>query len=316
MAQPNPSGVHIDAALTNISTAFVQSRSNFIASRVFPTVPVSKQTDKYFTFDQNDWFRDEAQVRPPATESAGGGFNIGTDSYSCAVYAFHKDLDDQTLSNADAPLNLESAAAEFVAQRMLLKHEIEWAATYFTTGVWGTDNTSATDWDTYATSTPLTDVETARRTILSTTGFEPNTMVVGYDVFSALKNHPDIVDRISPTSPEVITETVMARLFEVDNFFVTRAVKATNTEGATDAYSFVQGDNALLCYAPSSPSLMTPSAGYTFAWSGVSDGMGANVGTSRILMPELRSTRIESQMAWDSKLVSSSLGYFFSDLTS
>lgn len=315
MAQPTPSGVHIDRALTNISVAYVQSRNNFIANRVFPAVPVSKQTDKYFTFDQNDWFRDEAQVRPPATESAGGGFNVSTDSYSCDVFAFHKDLDDQLLANADAPLDLESAAAEFVAQRMLLRHEIEWTASFFTTGIWGTDNTTAVDWDNYATSTPLLDVETARGVILAATGFEPNTMVVGYDVFAALKNHPTIVDRISPTSPEVITEQIMARLFEMDNFYVARAVRATNNEGAAGAYAFVQGDNALVAFVPPSPSLMTPSAGYTFEWTGVTDGGGETIGTSRIPMPELRAVRIESQMAWDSKRVAANLGYFFSDLT-
>lgn len=316
MAQPTPSGVHIDAALTNISVAYIQSRTNFIASRVFPRVPVSKQTDKYFTYTKNDWFRDEAELRPPATESAGSGFGLSTGDYSCDVFAIHKDLDDQTLANADAPLNLEAAAAEFVAQRMLLRHEIEWADAFFTTGVWATDNTSATDWDNYTTSTPLLDVETGRGAILSTTGMLANTLVLGYDVYAALKNHPDFVDRISPTSSEVVSQQIMARLFEVDQIYVARAVKATNNEGETAAYGFVQGDNALLCYVPPSPNLLTPSAGYTFEWTGVSDGAGETIGTVRIPIPEKRAVRIESQMGWDSKVIASDLGYFFSDLTS
>lgn len=312
---PTPSQVHIDRALTNVSTAYVQTDADFIAGRVFPSVPVSNQTDNYWTYDKNDWFRDEAQIRPPSTESAGGDFDITTASYYAKVYAWHMDLDDQTLANADTALNLEADAARFVTRKLLLKREVEWASTYFTTGVWGTDNTSATDWDNYATSTPLLDIQAAKGIVLGTTGFEPNTLVLGYDVYAALLNHPDFVDRIKYTSSEAITSQIMARLFGVERVFVAKAVRATNVEGETAAYSQIAGDNALLAYVPPAPSLLTPSAGYTFEWTGVSDGMGTNVGTVRIEMPLKRAVRIESQMAWASKVVAADLGYFFSDLT-
>jgi hypothetical protein len=41
-----PSQVHIDAPLTNLTTAYVQSQDNFIADKVFPIVGVEKQSDK------------------------------------------------------------------------------------------------------------------------------------------------------------------------------------------------------------------------------------------------------------------------------
>jgi hypothetical protein len=72
MPQPTQNQVHVDAILTNISVAYFQQNQNFIATRVFPVVPVSKQSDKFFTYTKNDWFRDEAQRRADATESAGG----------------------------------------------------------------------------------------------------------------------------------------------------------------------------------------------------------------------------------------------------
>jgi len=43
MAQPTNSDVHVDAALTNISVAYVQNAADFVAGRAFPNVPVSKQ---------------------------------------------------------------------------------------------------------------------------------------------------------------------------------------------------------------------------------------------------------------------------------
>ncbi|NBR70500.1 MAG: hypothetical protein EBT75_00125 [Proteobacteria bacterium] len=87
MPQPTSSQVHVDAILTNISVAYMQQQANFIASRVFPIVPVSKQSDKFFTYTKNDWFRDEAQRRADATESAGGGYGLSTDTYQARTSA-------------------------------------------------------------------------------------------------------------------------------------------------------------------------------------------------------------------------------------
>lgn len=323
MAQPTQTSVHIDAILTNISVAYMQQANNFVATKVFPLVPVDKQSNKFFKYTKNDWFRDEAQVRADATESAGGGYNLSTDSYAAQVWAFHKDVGDQTRANADAPINLDREAAEFVTSRILLRQELDWQSTFFTTGVWGTDYTGVAgtpstgefkQWSDYANSDPLEDIEAAKEKILSTTGFMPNTLVLGYQAFRKLKNHPDLVDRIKYTTSNVITEEMMARMFEVDRVLVTKSVKATNNEGASEAYSFVHGKAAMLCYSAPNAGLLQPSAGYTFGWTGVSGGIGATIGTARFRMESLKSERIEAEAAWDHKVIAADLGSFFASV--
>jgi hypothetical protein len=198
---------------------------------------------------------------------------------------------------------------------MLLRQEIDWSTKYFTTGIWATDKTGGSDftvWSNYTSSDPIEDIEAGKSTMLTTTGFMPNTMVLGYDVFRQLRHHPDVVDRIKYTSSEVPAEGILSRLFGVDRVLVTRAIKNSGAEGASDSFAQVHGKNAALYYVAPSPGLLTPSAGYQFAWRGVSDGMGQNIGITRFRMPELRADRIEAQMAWDYKVVSSDLGYFFS----
>ena len=315
MPQPTQTDVHVDAILTNMSVAYIQDARSFIAGSVFPRVPVMKQTDKYFIYSKNDWFRDEAQLRADATESAGSGYGLSTSTYSCDVFAFHKDVGMQVRANFDRPLDPDRDAVNFVTQRMLLRQEVQWVADAFTTGVWGTDvvgGTNFTRWSDYAGSDPVEDIEAAKESILSTTGFMPNTLVLGYQVFRKLKHHPDILDRYKYTSSDNVTPDLLARLFEVDRVMVSTAIKATNVEGETSAYAFTAGKNAWLGYVNPTPSLLAPSAGYTFVWDGVSDGLGANVGVSRIPMPALRADRIEAQMAWDNKIVATDLGYFFS----
>lgn len=313
MAQPSRSTVHVDSVLTNISVAYIQDQNNYIASRVFPVIPVDKQSDLYFTYDKNAWFRDEAQRRAPATESAGSGYGVSTATYTADVFAFHKDVDDQTRANSDSPLNPDADATRFVTSRLLLKKEKQWAADFFVTGVWGTSTTPSALWDNYSTSDPIDDIETGKQTILTNTGFMPNTLVLGYPVFRQLKNHPDIVDRIKYTSSENITTAMLARLFEVENVYVAMGTNATNNEGETAAYSLIQGKHALLCYSNPNPGLLAPSAGYTFTWRGVGGAFGSEVGVSRIPMPLVKADRIEAEMAWDNKLVATDLGYIFID---
>jgi hypothetical protein len=310
----------VDAILTNISVAYLQNQDNFIADKVFPVIPVDKKSDKFFTYTKNDWFRDEAQRRAGGTESAGGGYGLSTDSYSADVFAFHKDVDDQTLYNADAPLNPLREATEFVTRRLMLRKEIQWNTDFFATGIWANDydgvagsptTNEVKQWSDYAASDPIDDIEDAKAGILSTTGMEANTLVLGYDVFRTLKNHPDIVDRIKYTSSQTVTADMLAAMFDVPRVIISKAVKATNNEGATAAYSFTSGKKALLCHVAPTPGLLTPSAGYSFSWTGVSGGLGATVGTSQFRMESLKADRIEAEMAFDNKVIASDLGWFW-----
>lgn len=318
MSQPTARMVHTDAILSNVSVAYVQSQDAFIANRVFPMVRVTKQSDKYYKYTKNDWFRDEAELRAPASESAGSGYGLTTDQYFADVYAFHKDVPDQVAENTDAVLgDPEAEAARFVAQRMLLKREKEWMASFFTTGVWtgGTsaDFTPANLWSNYATSSPVKDIRQQKASVLMNTGIEPNTLLLSYDVYTTLLDHPDFVDRIKNVSDAPVTVDIIRRLFEVDRILVSKAIQATNVEGETEAYAPLATKDALLVYAAPSPSLMSPSGGYTFVWDGVSDGAGLDIGTVRIEMPLRRAVRIESQMAWDSKVVAPDVGVFFNN---
>jgi hypothetical protein len=323
MPQPTSSQVHVDAILTNISVAYLQRAESFIADKVFPVVPVDKQSDKYFVYSKNDWLRDEARVRTDGTESVGSGYNITTDNYYADVFAIHKDIGDQTRANADAPINVDREAAEFVTHRLLTRREIQFVTDFMTTGKWSVDVTGVAaspttnqtiQWSDYTNSDPIEDIEAGKASILSTTGLEANTLVLGYDVFRRLKNHPDLVDRIKYTSSQTITEDMLARMFDIERVLVSKSVKATNAEGATGAYSFTTGKTALLAHVAPNPGILTPSAGYTFSWTGVSQGLGLTIGTSSFRLESLRATRVEAELAFDNKVVASDLGYFWNTI--
>lgn len=317
MAQPGVGGVHTDSVLTNISVAFMQDQTKYIAQQVFPVVPVDKASNLFYKYDQEDWFRDEAAKRADATESAGSGYEVGKDSYNCDVYAFHKDVGDQLVANADAPLQPLKEAAQFVAARMLLRQERSFVNDFLTTGVWSNEfagvasapgATGFIKWSDFAASDPILDIDKFKESIAGKTGYDPNVLTLGKNVFTKLKNHPDIIDRIKYTSSENVTTDLLARLFEVDKVLVSRSMFASNKEGQAAAYSYNFADSLLLTHSASTPGLLTPSAGYTFAWNGVSDGAGLAIGTTQFRMEHLRAERIESQSAWDNKVIAADLG--------
>ena len=327
MTQPTNAAVHVDSALTNISVAFLQNASHFVAGRVFPNVPVQKQSDRYFVFDRGFFNRDEAEVRAPGTESAGSGYELdNTPTYFANVYAYHHDVADQVRANADAAVDPERAAAELVTHKMLIRKEVDWVSKFFAGGIWtggdvdGVSATPATNqvtqWSDTTSGDPIGDIRSAKTSILQSTGFIPNTMVMGQPVFDALIDHPDIVDRIkygqTAGGPAMANEQTLAALLGLDRILISRAIRNTAAEGLTNAHSFIAGKKALLCYVPPAPSLMTPSAGYTFSWTGfMGQTNGFGFATKRFRMENLESTRVEGQMAFDHKLVSSDLGYFF-----
>jgi len=211
MPQPTQSQVHVDAILTNMSIAYMNEMDSFVASRVFPTVNVQKQSDKYFTYTQADFYRDQAKTRADGTESAGSGYGLSTATYSSQVWALHKDIGDQVRANSDAPLDPDMDATRFLTHQMLIRQERDWASNYFTTGVWDTDNTPSTLWSASG-SDPIGNIETGKNTILSDTGYLANTLVLSYNTYSVLKNHPDFVDRFKYTSADSIGPDLMARI--------------------------------------------------------------------------------------------------------
>lgn len=315
MPQPASQDVHIDEVLTDLAISYMQSQDVYIATKVFPVITVDKQSNKYIVWDRNDWFRDEAEKRADATESVGSGYRFSQDSYFADVYAIHKDVGSQARANADRWINLEQGAIRFVARKILLRMEIQWFTDFFTTGIWSDDYDVAVDgagqWDDVA-SDPIEDIEANKETMLTATGFEPNTMVFGYRAFRRLARHPDIIARLSYNGgtavPSQVTPAMIGQMFGIPRIFVSRAMKATNIEGETASYAMAAGNHAWMGYVTDAPSQEEPSAGYIFAWDYA--GYDTNVTVDSFEIRKIKAVRYEAEAAWDGKVTAADLGVF------
>jgi hypothetical protein len=318
---PTLSSVHIDTALTNFGVALLQRDQNhYIFNKVAPIIPVEKMTDKYWVIPRDEWMIDEAQPRTDSTESMGGSYTLSTDSYEARVWAFHRDLGHLVRANADAGLNLERGASEFVTYKLLLRQEIEWASNFFVPGVWTNQlsgdisgSVGANEfvyWNDYANSDPFEDIEDAKEMVEGVTDIEPNTWVISKPVYRTLKHHPIIRDRIKYTSSGSVTIDLLKQLFEIENIYVARSIRNTANRGATASYSRIHGKHAWLGYVSPNPGPQTPTAMATFAWTGVSGGLGQTIGLDSFDIRRLKTRRVEGEIAMDHKIISQELGVF------
>lgn len=319
-SQPTLTEVHVNRPLTDLSLAFVQDSSRYIARQVFPAVPVDKPSNSYFTYDRTYWLRAQAQYRAPGAQVAIGGYGLSTDTYNTLRRAIGKQIPDPIRAAADVA-DLDREAMMYLTSQLLLIEETDWVSKYFATSIWGTDATGGTTYTKWndAASTPIEDIRSSKRTVLTNTGFEPNTLVLGKLTFDRLADHPDIIDRVkygqTAGAPAMAATDAMAQLFGVDRVLVSTAIKNTAVEQAAGSYSFVATqDCALLIYVAPSPGLLTASAGYTFVWSGAPGANAAGMRIKSYRDEPHESDMVEGESWYDQKVVSSALGYFFSDI--
>lgn len=311
MTQPTINDVQaVEPILTNLLVGYKQADDRFVATKVFPAVPVPNDSGTFYKFDKKYFFTNEMKVRAPGGDYPHSGFALSTDTYKTVQWALAYMIADEVRANSQVPMDLESAATRWLAQKSLIRKEVSFAEDFMKTGVWGTDAT-VTKWSDYQGSDPVGDILTGKRTISNNTGMDPNTLVMGYIVLQKLVNHPDLIDRVkyNVMGSAATVENALATLFGVQRILVGKATYSNTNEAENFAASAIIDDDALLCYTSGAPGLFDASAGYTFTWA---PGGGEGI-VLRHRIDRNQADEIQVKEQWDQKVVAADLGYFFAD---
>lgn len=258
--------VVIDPALSNVSIKF--TNDSFIADMIFPVVKVSKQTGKYYIYDKSNLRIDET------ARAAGSGANeidigLSTASFACDDHALKGFVADEIQEQAEAALNPLIDETEAITEKLMLDRE-NILATMLADTAQVTQNTTlsgTSQWSDYSNSDPIGDVRTARTTIHAAAFKKPNTLILGKQVFDQLCEHPQIIERVKYSQLGVVTEELLARIFQVEKVLIGEAGKNGAVEGQTDSLSYVWGKHAWLAYINPRIGLKSLTAGITFTYS-------------------------------------------------
>jgi hypothetical protein len=247
----------------------------YIADQILPRIKVNKKSDTIAKYTKADWFRDEAKVRAPGTKPQRIDYGLDTAAtYSCINYALAKAVPYEVRDNADDPFRPDIEAVEFITDKILLAHERRVAAQLFDASTNFSSYTATAAalsgggdaaWSTYATSTPLKDIEVMCDLVRAQIGRRPNTLVMGATVWKQLKWHPDLTD-VLKAERAIMTPEIFASVVEIPRIFIGNAVYSATGEGASFSSSDIWGNYVLACWVPPVPSLMVPALGYTFQW--------------------------------------------------
>lgn len=283
--QPTPKSAHKDAALTQIAIGY--RNANFIADRVFPTVPVKKQSDYYFKFLKGAWFRNEAKPRGPGARAARGGYPLTSALYSCIEYAFGHPVPIELVNNADSVLKPFATGVKYAMDKVMLAKEVKVSGMCMTAANWTTSDDVAAGWTADANSTFIGDINSGKETIRKLIGRYPNRMLMDAKTFARLKETPSVLDRIKYTGtsgkPADVTTQTLAQLFELEEVLIGTALYSSAEEvvagtdfTAVDLWETNATKGAcLLYYAPAEPAIDVPAAGYCFNWPGDAGQMDA-----------------------------------------
>lgn len=298
--------------LTNMLVAFMNDDMDFVARQAAPVVQVNEESGTYFELSKKHIFADRLERRAYGDTYARTGWELTSGTYVTLQWGIEHPIPDEHRATSQVPLGLEQLALQHIAAQSNIRKERAFAADFMTTSVWGTDNTSANDWDNATTGKPITDVLTAKRTVKQATGANANAMIMGEIVLDGLLVNDQILERFKYTQgmDDATTRGVLASVFGVDYFLVSRAVYNTANEGQTASLSPIVDDDCLVCIISPGVDMMGLSSLKTFTWQ---PGGGVGVADS-YYSEETDSTIVQHKEQWDQKLISSVSGYFFSDI--
>lgn len=314
-----------------MSVGYVQDAADFVAGQVFPSIPVPNKSDVYYIYNRGDFFRNNMQKRAPGTPAAASGYKLTTGTYIADVWAEKKIIDDQIRANSDNPLQPDRDATYWLTQQALVNRDVNWAAAYFTTGVWGnTDQVGVASapganqflrWD-VSGSTPIDDILAQQLVIKQNTGSWPNTLVIGAQVLVKLLTNAQVIDRLkygqTAPGPVVVKLTDLAQLFQVKKVLCMSGIQTTSAENTnassdtSDTFDFIGGKGALLAYAADSPGIFAASAGYTFNWTGLTGSTAAGMRIKKFRWEVDSADHVEIESAYAFGLVATKMGAFFS----
>lgn len=254
--------LHVNKLLSNVSVKY--TNGEMIWDKCFPTVPVMKDSDSYRIYDRN--------FRMPSTSRAPKGLakEFSMD-YSLASYLLQQDAlkdyvgVDETENNDIGSVQID--VTENLTDAIYRKLELNLAA-LFVKANWSLNVSLTTAWTSNtATTDPVPVYDTGTTMVIQNSGKTPNFGIMSRDTFVAVKNHVSVLDRVKYTSSEVSKAMIQALIglpAGENALLVPTAIQETSFEGATLTTSAFFSDMSFLGWKPASPSMKSPSCGYTF----------------------------------------------------
>jgi len=313
---PTGRNIHVDTPLSNLLIAAFETQGDFVGQRLFPVVPVGKQSDRYYTLDKRSWLSIHNTRRAPKQRANRIEFDISSDAYFCDNYALAADIPLEDLTNADAALSLRQSNTNLIARGLLADYETRVAATATTSGnhvAAPVRNSGASAWDATNSADLVDQIMLGHTTIFANTGLRANALVLDYQSYLYAKQNTRLFSRFQyrASGSALVSDVQMLEAFNVDTLLIARSQKNNTNPAQTASVTSIWGPTALLARVENAVSLQTATYGLSFRWT--PDDLPGPMVVTTAMENEAGSRRIEvleGGYYQDEKLVAKELGYY------
>lgn len=276
--------------LSNMSMAYFQQPSYYVAPSIFPICPVAQSTGQYYVFNKEELAKDQVKRKPAFGKVDPAVFSHSEDTYSCKVDQVLIGIDqiaalNYQRSNAPATIDPRRNKVRMATEQMQIHLDRIFAQNFFKAETWKNVKTgkalvsSGNEFIQFddANSDIIGLFDDLKRDILLKGRRMPNKLSLGYNTFVAIKNHPQFLERVtgsgSTPNPALVNEQVIATVLGIQNVKVIYSTQNMAQLGQDADMQFIcDANSALLCYAPDTPAIDEPSAGYIFTWDMLGNG--------------------------------------------
>lgn len=248
--------VHVDAPMTQLAISF--GFPELVAERIFPPVPVIKESDVYYEFNKEE-LQEQDDLRADGTEANEMTWDVSTTPYLAEEYALRKIVTDRVRRNADPPVRPVITTTTKLKRALMIEQErrvqaiAQNAALIANTAI-------ATGWNAASGQVPDKDVSAAKIAILRASGTLPNAILMSFEVSQTVM---EFLRRTAFTTfSEWLTKDQLPPVLWSLETIVAGAVRNTANPADAEVLADIWNDNVLVFYKQPAPSLDDKSLGY------------------------------------------------------
>ena len=238
--------LRINAYLSEVARGY--SNNSFIAESLFPVINSDLEKVDIFEFNKEAFqvYDTERAIRANSNVISPKGFKKHTTTLTEHDLAYPIDYREEEEARK---IKLQVHATNVVTQGLLLKLETQCAALAQDPTKYPATNKialSGTSQFTHKDSDPVGVIDDAKDAISRQIGQDPNTLVMGQEVWESLKRNESLKGLIANSTNKIVTLDLLKEFFEVENIVIGKAIYSN----AKDEFERVWGNNIILAYVP------------------------------------------------------------------
>lgn len=308
---PEPIDLHVDSVLSEMSVKY--KNEAFIWRDAMPVVRVRKRSDKYVVYNKEDSYRLYDDTISPKSMPNEVDWGVSMGNYSVKDHALGEWLPQETIDNADNPMEPDIDTNEFLNLMLDVVQEKRVADLVFDATTYPSGNkvqlSGTAQWSGSADD-PIGDILTA----IESTFIRANTLMFGQEAWQVFRKLPEVLDavkgstRFQDTPGGIATTSEVASILEVERVLVGRARYISTNEGQTATFTKLWGKHCTALYVEPKPGVKSITFGVTFTETPRQ--------TMRDFDPKrgVKGTHF-IKVSWnsDEKVIAPELGYFIED---